>query len=75
MGKDADGSPEHREQIFQMVFVGEAFTVKGERVSLRRLFSWLSAADKYLPLWHSRLMALLATGQSFNVHKHFTEVP
>lgn len=72
---EADGSVEHKAMIFRMVFAGDAFKVKGSKVSLRRWFSWFAAAHLYLPLWHQRLMALIGIGQTTKVYKGFKDVP
>ena len=68
-------TPEHCRLVFEKLFTGEAFTVKGVRVSLRRWFGWMEAAHQYLPLWHSRLFAIISIGQSLGIYKHFSQVP
>ena len=75
MGIEPIGTIEHRAMIWERVCSGDAFTTKGERVSLRRWFSWLSAADEYLKHWHSRLLLLTSIGQALDVYKHYTDVP
>ena len=50
IGVKPEGSAEHRQMVFNRVFASDAFKVQGEKVSLRRWFSWLAAAHVYLPL-------------------------
>ena len=75
MGIEPEGTPQHREYILKMVLSGPAYTVKGVKVSLRRWFGWFQAASLYLPLWHSRLMALITMGQSLKVYRTYKDVP
>ena len=75
MGIEPEGSPQHREYMLKMVLSGAAYTVKGVKVSLRRWFGWFQAASLYLPLWHSRLMALITMGQSLKVYRTYKDVP
>ena len=74
-GFTPEGTPEHRRLVFTKLFEGDAFRVKGVRVSLRRWFGWLQAAHHYLPIWHSRLFAIIAQGQALGIYKHFKDVP
>ena len=75
MGIEPEGIAEHRKKVFNMIFSGRAYTMKGEKVSLRRWFSWLTAADAYLPLWHSVFLNLICIGQKSCVYKNFRDVP
>ena len=72
---EAVGTPEHKGMVLEMMFAGDAFKIKGDKVSLRRWFSWLAAADKYLGLWHQRMFALIGLGQTMKVYKKYTDVP
>ena len=72
---DADGSPEHRQMVFDMLFAGEAYQAKGEKVTMRRWFSWIQAADQFLPKWHSVLLNLICLGQTLRVYKYRKDVP
>jgi len=74
-GVEPVGTAEHRQLVFERMFTSEAFAVKGVKVSLRRWFGWFDAAHHYLPMWHARLMALIAIGQSIGVYKTLRDVP
>ena len=75
LNMEAVGSLEHKAMVVEMMFAGDAFKIKGDKVSLRRWFSWLAAADKYLGLWHQRMFALIGLGQTMKVYKKYTDVP
>ena len=72
---DADGSPEHRQMVFDMLFAGEAYQAKGEKAAMRRWLSWIQAADQFLPKWHSVLLNLICLGQTLRVYKYRKDVP
>ena len=75
MSLEALGTLEHKTLVWEMLFHSEAFCVKGKKVSLRRWFGWFDAAHSYLPLWHVRLLALIALGQSLKVYHSYHDVP
>ena len=69
------GDAQHRLMILEKMFSGEAWKVKGDKVSLGRWFSWLKAADLYLPLWHQGFLVLVGYGQAMGVYKTSKDVP
>ena len=75
LGLEASGDAVHRQIVFDMIFSSGAFRTRGEKVSLRRWFGWLSSAHKFLPHWHSRLMGIVACGQVQGVYKSYRDVP
>ena len=75
LGLTPSGDLDHKEAVREMMMNGDAFRVKGAKVSLRRWFSWFAAADLYLPLWHQRLMTLITIGQATGVYKVLRDVP
>ena len=61
------GTREHKQTIYNRFLSGGAFKHKGVKVSPRRWLGWFDAASKFLPQWHSTLLAILAMGQTFKV--------
>ena len=75
MGVTPRGDAEHKAMVWQTLFGGSIFRLRGEKVSLRRWFGWLAASDLYLPKWHSILLSIVCLGQVMNVYKDWTDVP
>ena len=75
LGVETHGDAAHRQIIFDRIFSSAAFRTRGEKVSLRRWFGWLSSAHSFLPHWHSKLMGLVALGQVQGVYKCRADVP
>ena len=75
LGLVAAGSPSHKAQVLEMVLSGDAFQVRGAKVSLRRGLSWFASSNQHLPLRHQRLMALIALGQATGAYKTLADVP
>ena len=74
-GLEPVGDATHRKMVFDLTFSSDAFRTRGEKVSLRRWFGWLSAAHKFLPHWHSKLMGIVGLGQVQGVYKSYLDVP
>ena len=52
-----------------------AFDVKGDRVRLKRWFSWCKEFPKLDRVWHARLLTLLFVGLASQVYKHVSDLP
>ena len=74
LGVQATGDADHKAQIWQTIFSNNAFTVKGPKVSLRRWLGWLESSELHLPIWHSRLFAIVMLGQTLGVYCDWTDV-
>ena len=62
MGVPEGGDPDQRRHVWDMVFSSEAYKNKGSKVSLRRWYAWIAAADEYVMVWHARLLAIIVMG-------------
>ena len=75
LGVDALGTAEHKDMICRTIFSNNTFRMAGNKVSLRRWFGWLGSAEFHLPVWHSRLLSIVALGQQLGVYKSWLDVP
>eukprot|EP00974_Lingulodinium_polyedra_P007333 697549-Lingulodinium_polyedra.AAC.1 len=73
--EQALGTMTHRRELLQEVSSGEAFGKKGDRVTLKRWFSWMSACPYHDRVWHSRLLAITSLGIQLGVYQSWEEVP
>ena len=48
---------------------------KGEKVALRRWFSWIGASRAHDKLWHARLQIISAIGFSLDLWRSKVEFP
>ena len=58
-----------------MVYQGETFQNRGNKVSLRRWFSWIAAAHRCGKSWHAILLVMVCMGQLTGVYKSWRDVP
>ena len=75
LGLPVKGDVEDMERVRELILSGDAFSVKGDKVSLRRWFSWFVAAERYRRIWHRILMALVTLAQASGVYKVFSDAP
>jgi hypothetical protein len=54
--EEAAGTPEHKLQVLSQAVSSSLVRKKGEKVALRRWFSWVGASQAHDRLWHSRLL-------------------
>ena len=64
------GDSQHKLMILENMFSGEAWKVKGDKVSLRRWFSLLKAADLYLPRGTNAFLYLWGMARPWEYTKH-----
>eukprot|EP00974_Lingulodinium_polyedra_P052835 5079391-Lingulodinium_polyedra.AAC.1 len=69
------GDQDHRLALLQDLPQSEAFTAKGDKVSLKRWFQWFPAALRFDRTWHRRLLALLYIGLKTRAYKDFQATP
>lgn len=62
LGVEAFGDAERKAEILEFAAAGQLQARKGERVTLRRRFSWMSAARDHDQVWHARLLVITAIG-------------
>ena len=57
--KKAIGTVEHMQDRFNYVMDSGAFDAKGDKVALRRWFSWVDAATHFDRIYHMRLLCVI----------------
>eukprot|EP00974_Lingulodinium_polyedra_P101114 9795881-Lingulodinium_polyedra.AAC.1 len=55
---EAASGGKHEVKVFEELASSAGFQRKGERVALRRWFSWLNSASWHDSEWHSRLLSI-----------------
>eukprot|EP00974_Lingulodinium_polyedra_P038738 3711106-Lingulodinium_polyedra.AAC.1 len=75
LGRPAIGTEEHMRQVLEEVLGGEAFSLKGPRVTLKRWFSWVGACDFHDRSWHSRLLVILSIHMALGTATNYSELP
>ena len=59
---EAFGDAEHKAEILEFATAGQLQARRGERVTLRRWFSWMVAAQDHDQVWHARLLVITSIG-------------
>ena len=62
LGVEAFGDAEHKAEILEFATAGQLQARRGERVTLRRWFSWMVAAQDHDQVWHARLLVITSIG-------------
>ena len=62
LGVEAFGDAEHKAEILEFATAVQLQAGKGEIVTLRRWFWWMSAAWDHDQVWHARLLVITAIG-------------
>ena len=75
LGIEGEGTWAHKQAVLEQLRTGEAFSLKGPRVTLRRWFSWFSAQGFHDRVWHQRLLAILNIALSLGVYSNYSQVP
>ena len=69
------GGTTHQGRVLQELHSSEAFQLKGPKLTLRRLFSWVECMQFHSTVWHSRLAAMLALGLRLGVFQSWQQAP
>ena len=69
------GTEAHQAEVLQAMATSEAFALKGHRVTLKRWFSWMDAADFHDRTWHQRLLVITSIGMELGVCKSLQDIP
>ena len=75
MGISEEGTPEHIQQVANMVASGKCVEKKGPRSANRRWFQWFEATDFHLDWWHSRLMIMSYCGLQLGAYPSPESLP
>jgi len=73
--EEAVGTPEHKLQVLNQAVDSNVVRKKGEKVALRRWFSWIGASRAHDKLWHARLLFISAIGFSLGFWRSKEEYP
>ena len=75
LGETATGTSQHMKTIFSEMVYGNIFQKKGEKVALRRWFSWVAGIDSLDCRWNNWLCTLINIGLSKGYYKTYQDVP
>ena len=73
--EEAVGTPERKLQVLNRAVDSNVVRKKGEKVALRRWFSWIGASRAHDKLWHARLLFISAIGFSLGFWRSKEEYP
>ena len=73
--EEALGYLEHTRAVLTEALGSNAFCAKGEKVALRRWFSFFKAAQVHDASWHSRLLAVVYIGIKSGVYRDCWDCP
>lgn len=74
-GEDPRGTLVHKQSLLKELSKSRLFFSRGEKVALRRWFSWHKAVAENLQTWHLRLCTLMALGIEIGAYKKKVDLP